>query len=225
MIFKPSVSARKVFEHARLPANAVRVKLITAPSEKNFGGLDERFPYMSLAPAQLCGYMATHGYTNCLHHDLNLLMERRLRKSQRETDLSVFLDTTAVDKYLAGSDRGNVISRAIALILGLCEPGPVDLIGLSLVSQFATQRDVQRLLSFDLCLLHAMKERYPDCVTVLGGLYHMSASVKPMLLARCRSLDFVVEGQGERAFYNIAEAVFNGRGFQETGQAHEEHGG
>jgi pyruvate-formate lyase-activating enzyme len=211
---------------ARVAPASARIALVTGLDTESFHTF-RRPPFPSLGPARLAGYLRERGVERVSHLELGYAVRRWLAATGRAADFGPFADEAAVDAYLHRSASGP-ISEAVEQLLVIADLPPADLFGLSLVRREDDHRLTEPLIALDLCLVHGLKRRYPGCVTALGGLHFVNTGTMREsqigLLRRCPSLDFVVEGPGEVALYNIVRAVFAGQSLDALGQPHERTG-
>jgi radical SAM superfamily enzyme YgiQ (UPF0313 family) len=86
-------------------------------------------------------------------------------------------------------------------------PGDVDVVAFSVM--FSGEWPAQRLL------IAAARERFPTALIVAGG-EHVTALTE-FSLRQCRAIDVCVRGEGEHVFFELLEAVREGRPYDAVG--------
>jgi radical SAM superfamily enzyme YgiQ (UPF0313 family) len=213
----------------RIAPGEARIAIITGLDDGVFVGRPS-LTFSFLGPARLVGYLQSQGIRDVTNHDLTIGLERWQLETGKTLDFSIFSDPLAVDEYLndRNDDPHSAYAELVDLLLDMAHTTDADLYGLSLVRQWADARCSDVAMAVNLSLIHGLKRRHPNCVTVLGGLNYVLLELvresQVQLLRRCPALDFVVEGPGEAALYNIVRAAFEERTLDELGQAYHREG-
>ena len=163
-----------------------------------------------------------YDYENRLH-DLALARPGKI-------DLRIFADTDAVRAYLADPSphAQSRIGVTTELIVDTLEIEEADLFGFSCSA--LSQPDLADSLAVahqSLCIATMLKQRFPDCTTVIGGIQVGTTEAYRIrmlgeLHAQCAALDYSVDGHGEAPLLHLVEHLTGKRTFEENHQRFEE---
>jgi radical SAM superfamily enzyme YgiQ (UPF0313 family) len=204
----------------------MRIGFIT-PSFHTLGPTWRRDPQIAkLAAPQICGALAANGYRDIRQYDFEIEIFRLEWESPGTLNLRAFFDDEAVDRFLTAGDP--VLYAQATLILDTLAVEEADLFAFSCASVLEIYADMHAAANLNLCLATVLKERFPRCKTIVGGL-KISPDAKHRaeylgMLERCPALDFAAEGRGEAPMLNVLEHLETGTSFDALGQGHQRHG-
>jgi len=221
----PSVP-RDVPLRGRIAAHECRIAFIT-PSFQTLGPTWRRDPQIiKLAAPQICGGLFAQGYRNLRQYDFEVQIFALEHDSPGRLDLRAFFDDTAVDRFLSGDDA--TLRDQANLILDTLEVDEADLFAFSCASVLEIYADMHAVANLIMCLAKVLKERFPACKTIAGGLKispdtkHRAEFVS--MLERCPGLDFAADGRGEVPVLNVIEHLETGQSFADLGHNAQQHG-
>ena len=213
-------------ERAAKADRSLRVGLIT-PSFHTLGRTWRRDPQiLKLAVPQICGALFANGYHNLRQYDFEIQIFKLEYESPGRLNLRAFFDDAAVDRFIASDD--SALRDQACLILDTLEVEEADLLAFSCASVLEIYDDMHAAANLNMCLAKVLKERFPGCRTMMGGLKispdtkHRAEYVS--MLERCPMLDFAAEGRGEEAVLSVVEHMESGKSFDELGQGNQRHG-
>ncbi len=197
------------------------------PSFHTLGRTWRRDPQIiKLAAPQISGALVANGYDQIRHYDFENQIFQLELDSPGRLDLRAFFDDEAIDRFLSGDDAA--LREQAVLILDTLEVEEAELYAFSCASVLEIYADMHAVANLNLCLAKVLKERYPNCRTVIGGLKispdtkHRAEYVS--MLDRCSALDFAAEGRGEGAVLTVLEHLETGKSFDELRQGNQQHG-
>lgn len=209
-----------IAEHSR------RIAFIT-PSFHTLGRIWRRDPQIiKLAAPQISGALYAHGFRNIRQYDFEIQIFKLEYEEPGRLNLRAFFDDAAVDRFLTSDDA--TLREQGNLILDTLEVEEADLFAFSCASVLEIYADMHAAAGLNMCLAKLLKERFPGCKTVIGGLKispdtkHRAEYVS--MLERCPTLDFAAEGRGEEALLNILEHLETGKSFEELKHNAKRHG-
>ncbi len=204
----------------------MRIGFIT-PSFHTLGATWRRDPQVAkLAAPQICGALFANGHQDIRQYDFEVQIFRLEAESPGRLNLHVFFDDAAVDRFLTSDDAA--IRTQANLILDTLGVAEADLFAFSCASVLEIYADMHAVANLNLCLATVLKERFPGCKTIIGGLKispdakHRAEYVS--MLERCPALDFAAEGRGEAPMLNAIEHLETGKSFEALGQGSQQHG-
>lgn len=204
----------------------MRIAFVT-PTFHTLGPTWRRDPQIvKLAAPQICGALFANGYHDLRQYDFEVEIFALERDFPGRLNLRAFFDDAAVDRFLAADDA--TIREQAGLILDTLRVEEVDLCAFSCASVLEIYADMHAAANLNMCLSRVVKERWPGCKTVIGGLKispdtkHRAEYVS--MLERCAALDFAAEGRGEEALLNILDHLATGKSFEQLGQQGQRHG-
>ena len=147
----------------------MRIGFIT-PTLHTLGPRWQRDPQIvKLAVPTISGYLYEHGYHDIRQYDFEVEIFELEAKEPGRLNLKVFFDDDNVDSYLRG-DEVPEIDAQVELILSTLEVEEADVYALSTASVLEIYADMHACGNINLCLIHELKARYPDCAAIVGGL-------------------------------------------------------
>ncbi len=205
--------------------HTLRIAFIT-PSFHTLGPTWRRDPQiLKLATPQISGALVANGYTRVRQYDFEVEIFAVEADTPGRIDLRVFFDDAAVDRFLTDDDP--TIRAQSNLILDTLRVEEADLFAFSCASVLEIYADMHAVANLNMCLVKVLKERFPACKTVIGGL-KISPDTKHRaeylsMLERCSVLDFVAEGRGEPAMLSIVQHLETGKPFDQLSQSAQRH--
>jgi radical SAM superfamily enzyme YgiQ (UPF0313 family) len=191
---------------------AMRIAFVT-PTFHTLGPTRRRDPQIiKLAAPQICGALYANGYQNLRQYDFEIQLFDLERESPGRLNLRTFFDDVAVDRFLTSDDAA--IRDQGNLILESLNVEEADLFAFSCASVLEIYADMHAAANLNMCLAKLVKERFPACKTIIGGLKispdtkHRAEYVS--MLERCSILDFAAEGRGEDALLSVLEYLETG---------------
>lgn len=181
---------------------------------------------VKLAAPQIAGALFANGYTDIRQYDFEVQIFKLEYESPGRLNLRAFFDDTAVDRFLAADDAA--LRAQANLILDTLEVEEADLFAFSCASVLEIYADMHAVANLNLCLAKVLKERFPACKSIVGGLKispdskHRAEYVS--MLERCAALDFAAEGRGEAPLLSVLEHLETGKSFDQLGHENQRHG-
>lgn len=181
---------------------------------------------VKLAAPQISGALVANGYGDIRQYDFEVQIFKLECASPGRLNLRAFFDDAAVDRFLTSADAA--LQDQADLILDTLEVEEADLFAFSCASVLELYADMHAAANLNMCLAKVLKERFPACKTIIGGLKispdkkHRAEFIS--MLERCSALDFAAEGRGEAPVLNIIEHLESGRSFDDLGQGNQRHG-
>jgi radical SAM superfamily enzyme YgiQ (UPF0313 family) len=154
---------------------------------------------VKLATPTLSGFMRAHGYDQIRQYDFEVQVFNLEDTHPGQLNLTTFFDDVKVDEFLT-SDNAQVRKQA-ELICDALEIEEAELYAFSCASALEIMADMHAAGNINMCMSKILKERFPKCKTVIGGLQISPESRQrgeyESMLERCDALDYVIEGKGE----------------------------
>jgi len=211
---------------ASIPPRRFRTGFIT-PSFHTLGPTWRKdAQILKLAAPQICGAVFANGYHDIRQYDFEVQIFKLEYESPGRLNLRAFFDDDAVDRFLAADDAA--LRAQTDLILDTLAVEEADLFAFSCASVLEIYADMHAVANLNICLAKVLKERFPACKTIVGGLKispdtkHRAEYVS--MLERCPALDFAAEGRGEEAVLNAIEHLETGKSLDALGQGNQPHG-
>jgi len=205
----------------------MRIGFIT-PTLHTLGPRWQRDPQIvKLAVPTISGYLYEHGYREIRQYDFEVEIFDLEAKEPGRLNLRVFFDDDDVNAYVQGEDKPEIEAQ-VELILHTLEVEEADVYALSTASVLEIYADMHSCGNINLCLIKKLKDLYPNCTTIVGGLQISPDSLQReeylQMLRRCDKLDFVAEGKGEPALYALLKHLEGITPIEESGLIIEEEG-
>ncbi len=203
-----------------------RVAFLT-PSFQTLGPTWRRDPQiLKLAAPQICGALYANGHRALRQYDFEVQIFKLEYEQPGRLNLRAFFDDASVDRFLTRDDV--TLRQQSNLILDTLEVEEADLFAFSCASVLEIYADMHAVANLILCLAKVLKERFPGCKTVAGGL-KISPDTKHRaefisMLERCPALDFAADGRGEAPLLNLVEHLETGKSLADLGQHTQAHG-
>jgi radical SAM superfamily enzyme YgiQ (UPF0313 family) len=181
---------------------------------------------VKLAAPTICGALAANGFEDLRQYDFEVEVFDLEREQPGRLNLRVFFDDANVEAFLR--DDHPEIRAQVELLLHVLEVEEADLFAFSCASVLEIYADMHAVANLNLCFTKALKQRWPKCRTMIGGLKispdskHKAEYVS--MLERCPTLDFAVENRGEAPILNVVDHLASGASFESLGQTYERYG-
>lgn len=181
---------------------------------------------VKLAAPTICGALAANGFEDLRQYDFEVQVFDLERAEPGRLNLRVFFDDANVEAFLR--DDHPEIRAQVELLLHVLEVEEADLFAFSCASVLEIYADMHAVGSLNLCFTKVLKERWPRCTTMIGGLKispdskHKAEYVS--MLERCPTLDFATESRGEAPILNVVDHLRSGATFESFGQNYERYG-
>lgn len=184
----------------------MRIAFVT-PTLHTLGPIWRRDPQIvKLAAPTLAGAMRAHGYEQLRQYDFEIQIFELEEKQPGLLNLRAFFDDVAVDRFIGGDDHCEV-ARQTNLILDTLEVEEADVFAMSCASTIGIYKDIHAAGNINIAMVHALKQRFPNCTTVMGGMQISPDTLQTeeyhSMLRRCPALDFTAEASGETALLNV----------------------
>lgn len=209
------------------PGEPRRSVAIITPSFHTLGPTWRRDPQIiKLAAPQIAGALFANGYDDIRQYDFEVQIFKLQQESPGRLNLRAFFDDAAIDRFLTADDA--TLREQVNLILDTLEVEEAGMFAFSCASVLEIYADMHAAANLNMCLAKVLRERYPACKTIVGGLKispdkkHRAEYVS--MLERCPALDYAAEGRGEAAVLSALEHIETGKSFEEIGQGAQQHG-
>ena len=171
------------------------------------------FEMVKLGVPTMMGYLHRAGFRDVEHWDFDAQICDVLENDPSAFDLRQYFDRARIDGFLAGRDESlRAQTDRLLDTLGVAEK---NIFGISLSAVLDRIVNVNALAALAQCMAHVLKERYPACVIVIGGLQASPDSVQPELymqyLRECDAIDYACIGRGDDRAVELIEAIAQGR--------------
>ncbi len=175
---------------------------------------------VKLAAPQISGALYANGIEVIRQYDFEVEIFDMERRQPGRLNLRAFFDDANVDAYLQG-DHAEVRAQS-ELILDAFEVEEADLFAFSSSSVLEIYADMHAAGSMILCLSKALKQRFPNCRTAVGGL-KISPDIKHQeeyrsMLRRSQHLDYAIEGRGDGIILQLVDSIRSGVSLAEMGE-------
>ena len=171
----------------------------------------------------LVGFLRRAGFPDIAQYDFNNQVCRAYAEYPQQVKLMLYDNETAVAAYLRGKAKSAEALRVrqqtefFLDVLGVEEK---DLFGISLSHFLGDVREIDLGIRLAECLTKALKERFPRCVVMLGGMQNMSIQFQrekyKKLLLECPDIDYAVCGEAHAAMLELYRAISENRPFRTT---------
>lgn len=157
------------------------------------------YEMVKLGVPTLMGQLCRAGYTDILHWDFDAQICEQMEADPESFDLRRYFDRAAVAGFLAGTDEGlRAQTEKILDALGVTER---EIFGISLSAVIDRIANVVAIAAVGQCLARVLKERYPGCTVVFGGLQASPTALHEGLyrqfMAECPYVDYCYLQQGD----------------------------
>ena len=188
---------------------------------------------VKLGAPTVAGFLYDRGYTDIRLYDFEVQVFALDAREPGRVDLTLFFDEARVDRFI--QDDEPAIRAQVDLLLEALEVEEADLFGFSNASVVELFSDMRAVSQINMCMAKAVKERWPGCATIIGGLKlpltvdanaHDQRLVDEMgaLLARCPQLDYAAVRAGEVPVWSVCQHLEHGTPLAELGMRWAEHG-
>ena len=123
---------------------------------------------VKLAAPQIAGALYANGIEDLRQYDFEVEIFELERTRPGTLNLRVYFDDANVDRFL--QDDHPEIRAQTQLILDTFGVEEADVFALSCASVLEIYADMHAVGNLNLCLSKLLKERWPKCTTILGGL-------------------------------------------------------
>jgi radical SAM superfamily enzyme YgiQ (UPF0313 family) len=168
----------------------------------------------------LAGYLKRAGFPDIVQYDFTDQVRAAYAVSPGSVRLMLYDDGEAVADFLRGgtSPRARRVRGQTAFFLDALGVAEKDLFGISLAHFLGDDREIALGARLARCLAKLLKERYPRCAVMLGGMQNMSADFQrrdyEVLLRETPWLDYAVCGEAHEAVLAVCRAVRDARPFR-----------
>jgi len=196
---------------ANLPAVDRRPSLLTSGSDSmNIGFISPTFRVLEmnwehdyemvkLGVPTLMGHLFRLGHRDLEHWDFDAQVCEACSEDANAFDLRQYFDHALVAGFLAGTDDTlRPQTEKLLVVLGVTEKA---VFGISLSAVLDRIVNVMALAAVGQCLAKVLRERYPKCTIIIGGLQASPDSTQPAIYQRimeeCPAIDYAFVGQAE----------------------------
>jgi len=169
--------------------------------------------YQKVGVPNLAGWLRRAGYPDIRHYDFNNQVTRAYAARPGSVNLMLYADADAVRRYLRSG--GGALEAQTGELLDLLKVRDSRLFGLSLTYFLGDELEIKLGVRLAQCLARVLKERFPSCSVLLGGLQNMDTAVQQaeyeQLLKECPQIDYAVCGDAHRAALLVCRALEAGR--------------
>lgn len=164
--------------------------------------------YQKVGVPNLAGWLRRAGFSDIRQYDFNNQALRAYARRPGSVNLMLYGEQAA-------AARGPVIRAQTEALLNLLKVRKSDLFALSLTCFLGDELEIRLGIRLSQCLAAALKERFPSCVIVIGGLQNMTTDFQraeyESMLKDCPALDYAICGDAHRAMLELCRAVEEGR--------------
>ena len=132
---------------------------------------------VKLAVPTLSGFLRAHGYEDIRQYDFEVQVFDLMRDDPDRLDLTIYFDDTKVDAFLT-DDHPQVRAQS-ELLVDTLEMEEADVFAFSCASVLEVYADMHTAGNINMCMSKVLKERFPNCKTVVGG-YQISPEVRTL---------------------------------------------
>ena len=202
------------------PKRGMRVAFIT-PTLHSLGQRWQADPQIvKLGAPTIAGFLHARGYSDLRQYDFEVEVFELESRDPGRLNLEAFFDDEAVDRFLTGDDE--TIRDQAELIVDALGVEEADIFAFSCSSVLEIYADMHAAGNINLCLCKVLKERFPKCKTVVGGLQmspdELHRAEYEKMLGRSADLDFAVEGKGEAGMLHVLEHLTGERSLEDNGR-------
>src|SRR5262245_30950512 len=135
------------------------------PLEQNW---QHDFEMAKLGVPTVIGHLVRRGHRDFAHWDFDAELCAAIEKDPAAFDLRAYFDPARVAGFLAGTDETlRAQTERIVDTLGVTER---EIYGISLAAVLDRIVNVMAIGAIGQCMAKVLKERFPSCAIVLGGL-------------------------------------------------------
>ncbi|MDP3220670.1 MAG: B12-binding domain-containing radical SAM protein [Deltaproteobacteria bacterium] len=173
---------------------------------------DTDYEMIKLGVPTFMGFLSRAGHTDVRHWDFDAQICEAMEADPRSFDLRQYLDTAAVADFLAGTGEGmRAQTEKILDALSLVER---DIFGISLSAVIDRIVNIRAIAALGQCMAKVLKERYPRCSVVLGGLQasptDLHEEIYRELMASCPVIDCCYIGEAREAGVQLFRNIHKG---------------
>lgn len=171
------------------------------------------FEMVKLGVPTLMGHLVRAGHTDLRHWDFDAQVCAALEEDPTSFDVTKYFDPALVQGFLRGADDTlRAQTERLLDVLGIIER---EIFGISLSAVLDRIRNVMALAAVGQCLSKVLKERYPRCTIVFGGLQVNPDSLQEEYYRRfmedCDEIDYCLRGRGDEVAVQLFRNVWQGR--------------
>ncbi len=175
---------------------------------------------VKLGAPTIAGFLQAKGYDRLRQYDFEVQVFDLEAADPGALDLRSFFDDAAVDRFLGSDDP--ILRGQTELLLDTLRIEEADVFAFSCSSVLEIYADMHAAGNANLCICKILKERFPQCKTVIGGLQmspdELHRAEYERMLERCPFLDFAVEGKGEKGMLHVLEHLEQKRTLEDNGR-------
>lgn len=170
------------------------------------------YEMVKLGVPTFMGHLHRAGHTDIEHWDFDAQICEEMERDPTAFDLRRYFDGDAVKGFLAGTDDGlREQTEKILDTLGVTEK---TIFGISLSAVLDRIANVIAVASLSMCMSKVLKERYPGCTIVFGGLQASPSSLHVELYTQfmeaCAFIDYCYLQQGDQVGIQLFRNIVSG---------------
>jgi MoaA/NifB/PqqE/SkfB family radical SAM enzyme/radical SAM superfamily enzyme YgiQ (UPF0313 family) len=170
------------------------------------------YEMVKLGVPTFMGYLYRAGHTECEHWDFDAHICETAAIDDTAFDLRQYFDEELVRGFLSGTD--DTLRAQTERLLDTLGVTRKAIYGLSLSAVLDRIANVMALGRVTQCIAKVLRERYPECTIVLGGLQASPDSLHPEiyreLLEGCPAIDLAWIGAAEHLAVQLYRNVLRG---------------
>jgi MoaA/NifB/PqqE/SkfB family radical SAM enzyme/radical SAM superfamily enzyme YgiQ (UPF0313 family) len=221
---EPMAGQVRRFLAASQPAPDARPSLLVSGSDSmNIGFISPTFRVLEmnwehdyemvkLGVPTVMGHLYRLGYRDLEHWDFDAQICDACAEDPSAFDLRQYFDQALVAGFLAGTDDTlRAQTEKLIAVLGVTEKA---IFGISLSAVLDRIVNVMALAAVGQCMARVLRERYPKCTIVIGGLQASPDSTQPAIYQRimeeCPAIDYAFVGHVEAITIQVFRNILNG---------------
>jgi hypothetical protein len=174
---------------------------------------DTDYEMVKLGVPTFMGFLSRAGHTDVRHWDFDAQICEIMESDAQAFDLRQYLDTKAVDGFLAGTDES--LRAQTEKLLDSLDLVERDIFGISLSAVIDRIVNIRAIAALGQCMAKVLKERQPRCLVVMGGLQasptDLHEEIYRELMAGCAAIDSCFIGPIDRSGVQHLRNLFSGR--------------
>lgn len=170
------------------------------------------FEMVKLGVPTFMGYLYRAGHRELHHWDFDAQVCELLERDPQAFDIKLFFQPELVQGFLAGTD--DTLRAPTETFLDCLGVTRCDIFGLSLAAVLDRIKNVIAIAAVCQCMAKVLKERFPECYIVLGGMQvnpdPLAAHYYRRFLEECPFIDYVLTGRANEVAVQLYRYLWRG---------------